>query len=230
MPVSHPPSDDGSWHHQLGTSLFPASPSRYHLYIGSFCPYAHRADLARSLKDLQSFLPVSIVKPYTNGPGGWRFPATDSEHPGSTPDHLYHSEFLSQLYFKSDPGYKGKYTVPMLWDKETKQVVNNESQEIMRMLSSAFNDLLPPDNNTKHQRELDFYPPDLRPQIDKLSSWISPTLTTAVYKAGFAPTASAYTSAAQTIFTALERFEHHLAQHQDYIYLLSPTRITEVDL
>ncbi|KAL8639155.1 MAG: hypothetical protein Q9228_003777 [Teloschistes exilis] len=205
MPVNHPPSDDGSWHHQLGTSLFPASPSRYHLYIGAFCPYGHRADLARSLKGLQPFLPVS-----------------------STPDHLYHSEFLSQLYFRSDPDYKGKYTVPMLWDKETEQVVNNESQDMMRMLSSAFNDLLPADN-TK-QRELDFCPPDLRPQIDELSSWMSPDLATSVYKASHAPTSSAYAEAAKTVFTALERFEHHLAQHPDYVYLLSPTRITEADL
>ncbi|KAI4101349.1 MAG: hypothetical protein L6R37_004992 [Teloschistes peruensis] len=228
MPVNHRPSDDGSWHHQLGTSLFPASPSRYHLYIGAFCPYAHRADLARSLKGLQPFLPVSIVKPYTEGPGGWQFPATDSEHPGSTPDHLYHSEFLSELYFRSDPDYKGKYTVPMLWDKETEQVVNNESQDIMRMLFSAFNDLLPADK-TK-QRELDFYPPDLRPQIDELSSWMSPDLAAGVYKAGYAPTSSAYAEAAKTVFAALERFEHHLAQHPDYLYLLSPTRITEADL
>ncbi|KAL8689908.1 MAG: hypothetical protein Q9218_004527 [Villophora microphyllina] len=228
MTESHPPSEDGSWHHEIGTPSFPAAPSRYHLYIGTFCPYAHRADLARSLKGLQPFLPTSIVKPYPKEPGGWRFPSTSSEHPGSTPDHIHHSTFLSELYFKSFQEYKGKYTVPMLWDKESKQVVNNESQDIMRMLNNCFNDLLPRDNIK--QRELDLYPPDLQPQIDELSSWMSPDLTMSVYKAGFAPTPSAYASAAKTVFLALERFETHLSQHNKYIYLLSPDRITEIDL
>ncbi|KAL9134582.1 MAG: hypothetical protein Q9175_004229 [Cornicularia normoerica] len=125
---NHPPTD-GSWRHQLGGPSFPVEPDRYHLYVGLFCPFAHRAIIAREFKGLQKFLPMSTVKPYPKDNGGWRFPATDDEYLGSTVDHLFHSKFLHEVYFKSDSKYRGKYSVPVLWDKKTNQIPASQTQE-----------------------------------------------------------------------------------------------------
>ncbi|KAL8727700.1 MAG: hypothetical protein Q9166_005873 [cf. Caloplaca sp. 2 TL-2023] len=223
----NPPTEDGNWRHQLGSPDFPPEPDRYHLYVGLFCPFAHRVLLTRELKGLQTFLPMSIVKPYPKEGGGWRFPATDDEYPGSTVDHLFHSRFLHDVYWKSDPDYQGKYSVPMLWDKQTNQIVNNESEDIMRMLNNVFNDFLPADNTT--QRELNFYPSDLQAQIDDINSWMMPNLNNGVYKAGFATTQETYDENCLIVFSTLNRLETHFSEHPDYIYILGP-RITEIDL
>lgn len=223
----HPPTNDGSWRHQLGSPDFPPEPDRYHLYVGLFCPFAHRVLLTRELKGLQRFLPVSIVKPYPKEGGGWRFPATDEEHPGSTVDHLFQSKFLHDLYFKSDSTYQGKYSVPVLWDKKTNQIVNNESEDIMRMLNTAFNDFLP--SNDTARRELDFYPSDLRPLIDEISSWMMPNLNSGVYRAGFAETQESYEENCRIVFATLDRLETRLSNQPRNIYMLG-SRITEIDL
>jgi putative glutathione S-transferase len=97
------------------------------MLIGFFCPFAHRVNLVRHLKGLQEIIPLSVVRPYPKGEEGFRFPADDTEYGGSTVDPLYESKFLSDLYFKSDPEYKGRFFVPLLWDKKTTQAVNNVS-------------------------------------------------------------------------------------------------------
>ncbi|KAL8716754.1 MAG: hypothetical protein Q9225_005946 [Loekoesia sp. 1 TL-2023] len=225
---NHPPNEANSWRHHLGSPNFPIEADRYHLYVGLFCPFAHRVLLTRKLKGLSQFLPLCIVKPYPKEGGGWRFPSTNTEYPGSTVDHLYHSKFLHEIYFKSDPSYKGKYSVPVLWDKKTTQIVNNESEDIMRMLNTAFNNLIPP-KNTK-QRDLNFYPPDLQPQIDEINSWMMPNLNTGVYKAGFASSQPDYETHTRTVFSTLDRLESHLTSHPSNLFILSPHRITEIDL
>ncbi|MCJ1315014.1 hypothetical protein MMC15_000328 [Xylographa vitiligo] len=147
-----------SWRHELGSRDFPVEFERYHLYVGLFCPFAHRVLLTRQLKGLQKFLPMSIVKPYPKEHGGWRFPETDTGYEGSTVDLLFHSAFLHDVYFRSPPAYskyEGQYSVPVLWDKKTDQIVNNESEDIMRQLDAAFNDLLPKGSD---ERDLDIYP------------------------------------------------------------------------
>ncbi|KAL8750976.1 MAG: hypothetical protein Q9184_006226 [Pyrenodesmia sp. 2 TL-2023] len=221
---SHPPTDDGNWRHRLGSPQFPIEPDRYFLYLGLFCPFAHRALLACELKGLSQYLPCSIVKPYPKEDGGWRFPSTDNEYPGSTVDRLFHSKFLHEVYFKSDPGYKGKYTVPVLWDTKTDQIVNNESEDIMRMLNTAFNDLLA-ENPT--QRELHLYPTELQPQINEINSRI-PHLDMGVYKAGTASDQKSYESSCHMVFDSLNFFEAHLAQHPNNIFFLGS--ITEIDV
>ncbi|KAI4252306.1 MAG: hypothetical protein L6R42_008014, partial [Xanthoria sp. 1 TBL-2021] len=223
----HPPTKDGSWRHQLGSPDFPPEPDRYHLYVGLFCPFAHRVLLTRELKGLQQFLPMSIVKPYPKEGGGWRFPSTDEEYPGSTVDHLFHSRFLHDLYFRSDSKYEGKYSVPLLWDKKTNQIVNNESEDIMRMLNTVFNDFLPA--NETARRELDFYPLDLRPQINEISSWMMPNLNSGVYRAGFATTQESYEENCRIVFSTLDRLESHLSNQPRNIYVLG-SHITEIDL
>src|SRR6201992_1537681 len=108
-----------SWHGQITPDgPFPPQRGRYHLYIGLFCPFAHRANFVRHLKGLTDFIDVSIVKPYPkgdeNGWPGWRFPSSNEEYPGATVDHLYGEDYLHKLYFRADPEYKGRYSVPLL--------------------------------------------------------------------------------------------------------------------
>ena len=226
MAEGHSPPTDGSWRHRLGSDKFPVEPDRYHLYVGLFCPFAHRVIVTRELKGLQQFLPMSIVKAYPKDDGGWRFPATEDEYPGSTVDHLFHSKFLHEVYFKSDKDYQGKYSVPVLWDKKTNQIVNNESEDIMRMLNTAFNDLLP---QGSPQRELNFYPTSLQSQIKEVSSWMMPDLNSGVYRAGFADTQEAYEKGSIVVFRALDRLENMLADHKG-LYILPGSNMTEIDI
>ena len=223
---NNPPGEGGSWRHQLGSDSFPVEADRYHLYVGLFCPFAHRVMITRELKGLQEFLPMSIVKAYPKDGGGWRFPASNDEYPGSTIDHLFHSEFLHEVYFKSYKDYKGIYSVPVLWDKKTNQIVNNESEDIMRMLNTAFDDLLP---KGSLQHVLNFYPAHLQSQIEEISSWMIPDLNNGVYKAGFADSQSSYEQNARTVFRTLDRLESILSQFRKTSpYLLR--QMSEIDI
>ena len=223
---NNPPAEDGSWRHQLGDPNFPVEADRYHLYVGLFCPFAHRVIITRHLKGLQKLLPMDIVQAFPKDDGGWRFPGADDEYPGSTVDSLFHSKFLHEIYFKSDSDYKGKYSVPVLWDKKTNQIVNNESVDIMRMLNTAFNDFLPSDSV---ERNLDFYPPELRTEIDEVSSWMMPNLNNGVYKAGFAPTQEIYEQNCRMVFETLDHLESILSK-KNHLYLLGTAEPTEVDI
>ncbi|KAL6720542.1 hypothetical protein ACLMJK_002466 [Lecanora helva] len=223
----HPPNDaSGSWRHTIPSPSFPAAPNRYHLYVGLFCPFAHRVIITRQIKGLQEFLPMSIVKPYPKDNGGWRFPVDDEKYPGSTIDHLLHSEFLSEVYFRSDTDYKGKYSVPVLWDKETQQIVNNESEDIMRMLNHAFDDFLPKDSP---RRGIDFYPENMRDKINEVNSWMMPNLNSGVYKAGFADNQEDYEKNCRVVFQTLDRLESMLADDRSLFLLGTPQR-TEADI
>ena len=128
-PIHEPGTADG-WHGVITPdSPFPPEAGRYHLYIGLFCPFAHRANLVRHLFSLTSFIDISIVKPYPKGDEkgwpGWRFPKSDDEYPGATRDKLFGSEYLHEVYFRADKEYKGRYSVPLLWDKKGNTIVNN---------------------------------------------------------------------------------------------------------
>ncbi|KAK4690157.1 glutathionyl-hydroquinone reductase, partial [Lecanoromycetidae sp. Uapishka_2] len=225
MSNNHPPTD-GSWRHQLGSPEFPAEPDRYHLYVGLFCPFAHRAIITRELKGLQRFLSMDVVKAYPKDDGGWRFPATNDEYPGATVDSLFGSKFLHEIYFKSDKAYKGKYSVPVLWDKKTNQIVNNESEDIMRMLNTAFNDLLAKDDP---KRQLNYYPPELKDEIDQINSWMMPNLNAGVYKAGFASNQEDYEKNAKIVFDTLNRLEA-MVKESNTLFLLGNTHPTEIDI
>ena len=223
---NNPPAEDGSWTHKIGDPNFPVEADRYHLYVGLFCPFAHRVIVTRELKRLQEFLPMDIVRAFPKDDGGWRFPATNNEYPGATVDRLFHSKFLHEIYFKSDPDYKGKYSVPVLWDKKTNQIVNNESEDIMRMLNTAFNEFLLSDSQ---ERKLNFYPLDLQKVIDQISSWMMPNLNNGVYKAGFAPTQEMYEKNCVLVFETLDRLEAILAK-EDRLFILGTTQPTEIDI
>src|SRR6195256_5145815 len=116
-----------------GEGGFPAPPGRYHLYVSLACPWAHRTLIFRKLKKLEQIISLSIVDPLM-GDEGWVF----SNFPGAIPDELNGKQRLYEIYLLANPRYSGRVTVPVLWDKEKKTIVNNESSEIIRMFNSAF--------------------------------------------------------------------------------------------
>jgi putative glutathione S-transferase len=217
-----------SWHGKITPNgPHPPEADRYHLYIGLFCPFAHRANLARHLKGLQDLIPISIVKPYPKGDEtgwpGWQFPKSNDEYPGATVDHPFGSSYLHEVYFKADKEYKGRYSVPVLWDKKSGTVVNNESAELLRDLQTAFNPLL-----SDKDAAVTFYPEHLRSRIDAICDWMQRDLNTGVYKAGFAPDQETYDKNVIPVFAALNKLEKLLAESGGP-YVLG-TELTEVDI
>ena len=201
-----------------GSSGFAAEAGRYHLYVSLACPWAHRTLILRALKGLEPVISVSVVHPLMHDQG-WSFGAAGTELPqGSTPDHLYGAAHLWQIYVKANPHYSGKVTVPVLWDKHTARIVNNESPEILRMLNSAFDALA--------TRQLpDLYPLALQPQIEQWNERIYHTVNNGVYRAGFATRQDVYEQAVRELFDTLDVLELHLSQQR---YLCGRT-LTEAD-
>ncbi|RKP09373.1 glutathione S-transferase [Thamnocephalis sphaerospora] len=197
---------------------FAPEKDRYHLYISLACPWAHRTLLMRSLKGLTPYIGLSVVD-YLMGPKGWKF-SDPSETPGAIPDTVNHAQFIRELYFKVDPEYAGRFTVPVLWDKKTQTIVNNESSEIIRFFNTEFNDLVP------EARDTDFYPEELRAKIDELNEWIYDTVNNGVYKAGFATTQESYEPHCKALFASLDRIETILAGNE----YLTGSRFTEADI
>ena len=182
-----------------GSSGLPAEAGRYHLYVSLACPWAHRTVILRRLKGLEDAIGMSIVDPIRDE-RGWAFRNVR----GATPDHVNGWTHLSQGYLASDPGFEGRVTVPVLWDKETGRIVSNESADILVMLNSAF------DAVAAHPG-LDLYPAELRPEIDELNGWVYDTVNNGVYKAGFAQSQAAYEEAVFPLFESLDRLEERLA-------------------
>ncbi|KAL5591488.1 hypothetical protein FOVSG1_010377 [Fusarium oxysporum f. sp. vasinfectum] len=222
---------DDSWH-GLITSDGPFQPEkdRYHLYIGLFCPFAHRANLVRHLKGLQDIISLSVVKPYPKGDDkgwpGWQFPSPpDDLYEGATEDHLFKSKYLHEVYFRDDPDYKGRYSVPVLWDKKENRMVNNESHELLRWLPTAFDSIL--DSNSPG-RDVDLYAENLRSTIDGINIWMQRDLNSGVYKAGFATTQEDYNNNVPTVFAALNKLEALI--HQNGGPYILGKQLTEVDI
>lgn len=185
---------------------------RYHLYVSLACPWAHRTLIFRQLKQLQDIISVSVVRPEMRE-NGWEFDHQDSKYS----DSLFAQDYLYQLYLKAAPDYQGRVTVPVLWDKKTNTIVNNESSEIIRIFNTAFNELT--GNND------DYYPSELRTDINTINDRIYETINNGVYRAGFATTQEAYERGYDELFNSLDWLEAHLAQNR---YLLGQ-QITEAD-
>ncbi|KAF3767746.1 hypothetical protein M406DRAFT_254574 [Cryphonectria parasitica EP155] len=205
---------------------FPPEKGRYHLYISYACPWATRVIIARKLKGLEDFITVSAVH-WSLGEKGWRFPTAedkDIEGENVIPDPL-HEDFthLSEVYFESDPNYGGRFTVPILYDKKQKIIVNNESSEILRMFGTVFDDQL-----DEGHRNVVLYPAALRTQIDEAGEWHYDKINNGVYKSGFATTQEAYDKNVTALFEALDRAEAHLAAGEGPYYL--GKELTEVDI
>ncbi|WP_043319890.1 glutathione S-transferase family protein [Microbulbifer sp. HZ11] len=195
-----------------GEGGFEAEKGRYHLYVSLACPWAHRTLIFRKLKGLEDYIDVSVVSPYMME-NGWTFDKDE----GSSGDHLYSSDYLHQIYTRNRADYSGRVTVPVLWDKKREQIVSNESAEIIRMLNSAFNKLT--------GDEQDFYPQDLRGDIDATNALVYENVNNGVYRAGFATSAEAYEAAYHRLFEVLEQLEQRLQSNR----YLTGDRVTEAD-
>jgi len=182
-----------------GSSGFKAEPGRYHLYVSLACPWAHRTLIFRKLKKLEGVISLSIVDPLMEE-NGWEF----SDYESSIEDSVNGSDYLHQIYTTAKPDYTGRVTVPVLWDKEKKTIVNNESSEIILMLNSEFDEF---GNSTQ-----DFYPPELRDEIDQINEVVYHNINNGVYKCGFATTQQAYEEAFNNLFSTLDQIENILSK------------------
>jgi putative glutathione S-transferase len=195
-----------------GEGGFAAEPGRYHLYVSLACPWAHRTLIFRKLKGLEGMIGVSVVH-WHMGEQGWTFEAA----PGATGDTLYGSRFLHELYTRAVPGCTGRVTVPVLWDRKRETIVSNESSEIIRMLNAAF--------DRQGARPGDYWPAELRGEIERINARVYPTVNNGVYRAGFATTQEAYEEAVSELFAALDWLEDLLSRRR----YLAGERITEAD-
>jgi putative glutathione S-transferase len=179
-----------------GASGFKSEAGRYHLFLAPNCPWAHRTEIIRKLKGLEEIISVSLSDlPRTKS---WAYSTGIGE--GLDPiDGVFE---LYQVYQAAVPNYSGRVTVPTLWDREQKTIVNNESSEIIRMLNSEFNDWGRP--------EIDFYPEQLRAEIDTYNERIYKTVNNGVYRCGFAKSQQAYEEAYHDLFETLDWLEEHL--------------------
>ena len=201
-----------NWVTASGESGYLAEPDRYHLYVSLACPWAHRTVIFRKLKKLEGVISLSVVDPIRDH-RGWCF--TGSE--GEFPDEINGFYLLSEAYLKSDPSFDGRVTVAVLWDKKTQRIVNNESSEIIRMLNAEFNAFT--------ESTIDYYPVELREEIDEINAFVYTNINNGVYRTGFATTQAAYEKAFTALFATLDNLEERLSGQS---YLLG-NQITEAD-
>jgi len=194
-----------------GNAGFKAEENRYHLYVSDACPWAHRTVIFRKLKKLENIIGISYVEADMLH-DGWTFSAD-----GKYKDNLHGFHYAYELYQKSDSNFTGQITVPILWDKKTNTIVNNESSEIIRMLNSAFNAFT--DDKT------DYYPEELQEQINTINQPVYDNINNGVYRCGFSNTQAAYEKAFTRLFNQLGKTEQLLSTQR---YLLGK-QITEAD-
>jgi glutathionyl-hydroquinone reductase len=195
-----------------GEGGFAAARGRYHLYVALPCPWAHRTVIMRMLKGLEDVVSMSVLEPLY-GPHGWRFGTS----PGTSPDSVNGASELAEIYLRADPRYTGRVSVPALWDKERRTIVNNESAEIIRMLNGAFGRF----TNVR----TDYCPPALREEIDRVNALVYENVNNGVYRAGFATAQEAYEEAFRALFRVLDELEQRLERQR---YLVGRD-ITEAD-
>lgn len=188
-----------------GSGGFRAEAGRYHLYVALTCPWASRAVIARTLKQLESVISMSVVEPILTDEG-WRF----GDHPGADRDELNGATYLHELYTSADRHFSGRATVPVLWDKHRKTIVNNESADIMRMINSGFGSLA--------GGAFDLYPEALRADIDALNDHLYSRLNHGVYRVGFATTQIAYEEAFADVFSELDELEERLSRQGPFLF------------
>jgi putative glutathione S-transferase len=185
------------WVRREGTGAYSPDPGRYHLYISLACPWACRALIVRHLKRLEDKVGVTVVDPIRTDEEGWAF----REGPGCSADPVNGFRFLSEAYLATDPGFRGRWTVPVLWDKKTRRIVNNSEDDICRMFNDEF----------KAPAETpDLFPGRLRAEQAALSERIYQDVNNGVYKAGFATRQAVYEKAARAVFAMLDELEDRL--------------------
>jgi len=198
-----------------GSSGFKAEAGRYHLYVAHSCPWAHRTMIYRAVKKLDHAISISHCIPGERT-RGWTYEA-NAKYPDCIPDTVNGFHYLYEAYVASEPNYTGKVTVPTLWDKKTRRIVNNESSEIIRMLNSEFKDIV--------GNETDYYPAELRAEIDRVNDFVYANINNGVYRCGFAKSQAAYDEAYDKLFAALDEIEARLTRERTLV----GGRITEAD-
>lgn len=198
---------------QDSESEYAAEPGRYHLYLGYGDPWSHRVLMTYELLNLQEYLSITIVDPYPSK-FGWEFSAKD----GCGIDDVNHCSYLYQVYQLAEPEFTGSVTVPVLWDRETSQIVSNESHAIMRMLDTVFAECV--DSNVQ------LYPKNLVDDIDRYNEFIFESINNGVYKVGLAPTQEIYISNLNSLFSALDELDECLS----YSRFLLGDALTESDI
>jgi glutathionyl-hydroquinone reductase len=193
-----------NWVTEDGSSGYQAAAKRYHLYASWACPWAHRTIIVRKLKKLEAVIGMTVVDPIRDD-RGWAF----REGPGHTLDPVNGFHFLSEAYLATDVNYRGRVTVPVLWDTATRRIVSNSDDDLMRMFNSAFNRFT--------DSRLDLYPEALRKDIDELNAFIYENVNDGVYRAGFATSQLVYEKAVRRLFDALDQLEARLAS-QRYLF------------
>jgi glutathionyl-hydroquinone reductase len=190
-----------AWVRADGSTQFPAQSGRYHLYVSWACPWAHRTIIVRRLKGLEQVIGMTVVDPIRDE-RGWAF----REGPGHSADPVNGFHFLAEAYLATNPSYAGRVTVPVLWDKQTRTIVSNSDDDLMRMLNTEFNAFT--------KSNLDLYPPQQRSEIDQLNDLIYENVNNGVYRAGFATTQRAYEKAAYSLFETLDDLEEILSRRR----------------
>ena len=195
-----------------GRDGFKAEPGRYHLYVSHNCPWAYRAMLFRRLKGLEDHISIAISAS-SRKDEGWTYVPEE----GCLPDEVNGVTYLHEAYTNADPQYTGRVTVPTLWDKERRTIVNNESSEIIRMFNNAFDEV--------GATGPDFYPEELRDEIDAVNEDVYAYINNGVYRCGFATTQEAYEEAFDNLFNTLDAMEERLSKHR----YLAGDKLTEAD-
>ncbi|MCB1105615.1 MAG: glutathione S-transferase family protein [Cephaloticoccus sp.] len=197
------------WVRRDGSTPYTPDANRYHLYVSLACPWAHRTLITRRLKTLESVIGVTVLDPVRDE-RGWAFREGD----GFSADPINGFKFLSEAYLASDPKFRGRWTVPVLWDKQTKRIVNNSEDDICRMFNDEF--------GSAGDRTPDLFPTRLADEQAKLSQLIYERVNNGVYRAGFATKQAAYERAVQTLFETLDALEERLARQR---YLFGPAPV-----
>lgn len=200
------------WISSVGSTPWPAARGRYHLYVSLACPWACRAVIVRHIKGLEEVVGMTVVDPVRDE-NGWAF----RDGPGCSHDPVNGFAFLSEAYLATKPQFKGRVTVPVLWDKESGRILNNSEDDICRMFNDAFNGL--------GHSKADLFPPDLQDEHTRLNEFLYENVNNGVYQAGFATTQQAYESACARVFAALDTLEQRLSSSR---YLFD-SRIVEAD-
>jgi glutathionyl-hydroquinone reductase len=217
------------WISNDGSTSYPVVAGRYHLYVSLACPWASRTVIFRKLKGLEDAIGMTIVDPIRDekgwafrDPGGTRSVASakqdDTEVVPPSTDPVNNFQFLSEAYQATDPNFDGRVTVPVLWDKETRKIVNNCEDDICRMFNNAFNTIA-------RNKEVDFFPKDLEDEHVKLADFIYDNINNGVYQAGFATRQRPYEISCRKLFEALDQLEQRLSTSR---YLFDQ-RIVEAD-
>jgi glutathionyl-hydroquinone reductase len=196
-----------------GSSGYPVQPGRYHLIVSLACPWAHRSVIVRRLLGLDDTISMTVVDPIRDETG-WRFGLS----PGGR-DPVTGAEYLSELYLKTDPGFRGRWTVPALWDRQTERIVSNDYPQLTLDLETEWAELQRPGAP-------DLYPEDLRTEIDAVNDVVYADVNNGVYRCGFATSQGAYDEAFDRLFARLDRLSERLSGQR----YLAGDRLTEADV